>query len=325
VSSSSSAEPRGSAFGLDIAADFALPGLPPPCAAPGLPQVALRLVDDAHVGRIWPAVDVTRISQEAVAGGEPDRTVDVHPAAGYRLFARDFGLCVIAQGADRLLCAPPPVPSWRWQRFLVGRCLPLASLLRGYEVIHAGAVAVNGGVAAIAGPRGAGKTSLTLHLMLRGARLYTDDVLALNTTDDGVIAYPGFGVLNVRRGEHARLSAGQRERLGAALGETAGQKVHVEAAPAREPLPLRAVFLLAPAAGRRGSTLRPLIAPDPRRLLGSAFVHETRSPPQLARLLEVCARVSELVPVVEVRRGAGEDAATLASRLDAYLRTEGPA
>jgi len=292
VSSSSSTDAHGIAFGLAIEADFPLPGLPPPSEPFDLPRIALRLVDEACIARIWPAANATRLSEESVAGREGERTIDVHPTAGYRLFARYFGLCVLASRGDRLLCAPPPVPSWRWQRFVVGRCLPIASLLRGYEVIHAGAVAVDGGVVAIVGPRGAGKTSLTLHLMLRVARLFTDDVLALQATGGGLAAYPGFGVLNVRRPEHARLSADARARLGVPLGQTVTQKLHFAVMPADGPLPIRALFLLAPGGAQSESTLRPLATPDPLPLLASTFVHESRSPAQLARLVEVCARLA---------------------------------
>jgi hypothetical protein len=315
VSSFSSPDAHGNAFGLAVDADFALPGLPPPARSTQLPRVALRLVEEACIDRIWPAATATRVSAGAADHRTGVGTIDMHPTAGYRLFARYFGLCLLAPGGERLLCAPPPVPSWRWQRFLVGRCLPLASMLRGYEVFHAGAVATDGGVVAIVGPRGAGKTSLTLHLMLRGASFFTDDVLALQATGAGLSAHPGFGVLNVREREHARLSADECAWLGAPLGQTGGQKLHFAVMPARGPLPLRALFLLAPGGGQRWSTLRPLTAPDPMRLLASTFVHESRSAAHLARLLDVCARLAKMVPIIEVTRGTGEDAMTLATRL----------
>lgn len=269
---------------------------------------------------MWPEAKAARVSDRAAGDGAGAATIDVHPTAGYRLFARYFGLCVLAPGGERLLCAPPPVPSWRWQRFVVGRCLPLASMLRGYEVLHAGAVAMGGGVVAIVGPRGVGKTSLTFHLMLRGASFFTDDVLALRAIGSSLAAYPGFGVLNLRRSEHARLSSDECVRLGVPLGQTGEQKLHFAVTPGPEPLPLLALFLLAPGGAQRQSTLRPLSAPDPMRLLASTFVHESRSAAHLARLLDVCARVAETVPIIEVARGTAEDAAQLATRLTNHVQ-----
>jgi hypothetical protein len=312
---------RGTAFGLAIEADFAIPGLPPDADRAGLPAVLLTLADKAALERAWHRErGGTRISEERFGDAEPDRTIDSHPKLGYRLQARYFGSCLVARDGATLLCVPPPIPSWRWQRFLVGRCLPLAAVLRGYEVLHAGAVATDGGVVAIVGPSGAGKSSLTLHLVLRGAGFFTDDVLVLEAGDD-LVAHPGFGVVNVRAAEDARLREGERAALGSRLGQTGRDKRHYALAPVRGPRPLRAVYFLAPGAGRPRATIAPLTAPEPRRLLTSAFIHEIRTPERLARLLDVCARLSAAVPMFEVALGAAEDAGALAGRLRTHART----
>jgi hypothetical protein len=307
VSSSNSTEVRGRAFGLALEADFDVPGLPPG-DSPELPRLALRLVDEAAIARRWPAGEATCVS----AG--PGRSIDMHPSAGFRLYARYFGLALLTAGGDTLLCAPPPVAYWRWQRFAVGRCMPLAALLRGYEVFHAGAVAVDGGVVGIVGPRAAGKTSLILHLALEGASFFTDDVLAVDVASEDLVAHPGFGVMNVRTTEYERLSEAAHARLGEPLGQTGHRKLHIAVRPQAGPLPLRALLFLTPGAGGE-STVRRLTPVDPARLLSSTFIHESRSPEQLARLLDVCARISTEVPVFEVVRGDREDAHTLAARL----------
>jgi hypothetical protein len=313
---------RGTAFGLAIEADFAIPGLPPPADGAGLPAVLLTLADAAAMERAWHGGrGGARVSEQRFGDAEPDRTIDAHPERGYRLHARYFGSCLVAPDGGALQCVPPPVPSWRWQRFLVGRCLPLAAVLRGYEVLHAGAVATDGGVVAIVGPSGAGKSSLTLHLVLRGAGFFTDDVLALEA-GDALVAHPGFGVVNVRAAEDARLSEAERAELGPRLGQTGRDKRHYALAPVRGARALRAVYFLAPGAGRPRATIAPLAAPEPRRLLTSAFIREVRTPDRLARLLEVCARLSAAVPMFEVTVGAAEDAAALAGRLRAHAGTQ---
>jgi hypothetical protein len=124
----------------------------------------------------------------------PDRTIDFDEELGYRLYARHFGLALINPNGERVLCAPPGAPDWSWQRFLVGRVLPWAALLRGREVFHASAVQVGGRAIAIVAPSGGGKTSLALRLVLRGAGFITDDVLALERTPDGINAYPGANI-----------------------------------------------------------------------------------------------------------------------------------
>ena len=320
TSSTSTGEPsstRGCAFGLDIEADFAIPGLHATRRTTGL-HAALRLVDNAEIDRRWRPAEATRISAQGPPH-DPERTIDAHPELGYRIHARYFGLCLVAPDGSRLLCEPPPIASWRWQRFLAGRCLPIAAVLRGHEVLHAGAVVVDGGVVAIVGPTGAGKTSLTLQLMLAGERFFTDDVLTLQATGQGLLAHPGVGVLNVRAHEHARLDAAELEALGPLLGRTGRDKLHHLVPVADGPLPLRSLYFLGPGSGRSSATLRPVDAPDPLRLMTSTFIHQVRRPEHLAGLLDVCARLAEDVPMFEIEMGTGEDAASLAARLRAHV------
>lgn len=323
---SSNPEPatrRGSAFGLSLDADFEVDGLQPASGGTPLPEVVLRLSDEAAIAAAWRPDQATRLSTERAGGGAaPDRTIDAHPRLGYRLYARYFGLCLIAPDGGRLQCAPPPVASWRWQRFLTGRGLPIAALLRGYEVLHAGAVAVDGGVVGIVGGTGAGKTSLTLHLVLEQAQFVTDDVLVLQAADDGLLAYPGIGVMNVRAAEHERLEAAARATLGQLLGMTGRDKLHYAMSAVAEPLPLTALYFLRPGAERGIATIRALRAPEPVRLLSSTFVTQIRPPERLATLVDVCARLAASVRMFEVAMGGCEDAAALAGRLRAHMAAE---
>src|SRR5438552_1346804 len=82
------------AFGLEIDAGFDAPGLPDAAGTPpsGLP-IRLDLATPEELDRGWPAAGVERVLEENFDdGGPPARTIDVHPDAGYRLYARHFGL-----------------------------------------------------------------------------------------------------------------------------------------------------------------------------------------------------------------------------------------
>jgi hypothetical protein len=319
-SSSSEAPPlRGQAFGLAICAEFPIPGVERPDGADALPSAALRLSDESAIARRWRAGEASSLSVETDGAGHVDRTIDVHPEDGYRIHARAYGLCVIARDGSTLLCAPPSVESWRWHRLLVGRCLPIAALLRGYEVLHAAGVAIDGGVVVIAGPTGAGKTSLAVHLTGLGGTLCSDDVLALQVTGDGLLAHAGPGVVNLRVSEDERLDGPEREALGALLGRTGAEKLHYAMPVATAPLPPRAMYFLGGGGGAPRSAIRPMARPDPLRLLTSTFVHQIRRPEHLARLLDVCSRLSADVPMYEVSIGSREDAAQLATSLWAHL------
>jgi hypothetical protein len=302
------------AFGLAISADFAFPGLPPALATDDLPSVDVRLARDRDIADAWPARGTRRLSEDRFGEDRPVRTLDGHPALGYRIYADSFGVGVLESDGSLLRYAPAPVPPWSWQRFLVGRCLPIAALLRGYEVLHAAAVASDGGVLAIAGPTASGKTSIAVRLMLGGARFFTDDVLALESAGDGLRSWPGFGVLNVRAPEHALLSDAERDRLGERLGQTAGGKVHYATEVTDDSLPLRALYFIVPSRAKR-TAISAMHAPDPLKLLASTLLHQVRRPEHLARLLDICSRLGAGVPLFEVASSPSEDAATIAARL----------
>src|SRR5689334_4340415 len=175
------------AFGLEIDAGFDAPGLPDAAGTPpsGLP-VRVDLATPEELDRGWPADGVERVLEEHFDDGPAARTIDMHPDAGYRLYARHFGLARISPSGDEVVCAPPDDEPWSWQRFLVGRILPWAAVLRGHEVFHASAVVLRDRVVAFVGETGMGKTSLAVQLVARGLGFFTDDVLALELRDGAV-------------------------------------------------------------------------------------------------------------------------------------------
>jgi hypothetical protein len=79
---------------------------------------------------------------------------------------------------------------------LTGVALGMLVHQRGFLVLHASAVAINGEVAAFLGGKGWGKSTLAAKLYRRGHTLMSDDVVALSITDDNppmvVSGYPQF-------------------------------------------------------------------------------------------------------------------------------------
>src|SRR4051812_42853845 len=179
---------RARAFGLEIDASCDAPGLPPATGPPAGPRTRLDLAPADEIERRWPSHGTRRVLEERFEPGEPARTIDFHPRFGYRLYAQHFGLARISPNGARVVCAPPELEPWSWQRFLVGRILPWAAVLRGYEAFHASATAVDDRAVAFVGPTGAGKTSLAVQLVARGAEFVTDDVLALSVIEGGLLA-----------------------------------------------------------------------------------------------------------------------------------------
>ena len=304
-----SAESRRScAFGLDIRSQFHMPGLAPCQQHSGGRTTRVELATADAIARDWPASGWTRVLEELSERGEADRAIDSHPRAGYRLHARGFGVARVSPNGARIVCAPPAAPGWDWQRFLVGRILPWAAVLRGLEVLHASAVAINGRVLAFIGPTGAGKTSLAVQLVYRGARFVTDDVLALSLAGDELLAHQGASIASVRPAERAAIGPERWPLLGQELGENG--KSYVELDRVTRPLPLSAVYFLT--TGDRHAP-EPMPAPDPRLLLASTFVLGVQTPRRLRNQLDVCAAIARSIPSFTLPVGPGVSSAELAA------------
>jgi hypothetical protein len=305
---------RARAFGLDIDASFPVPGLAAAEGATGGPSTRIDLVPEEELDRDWAGGEARRVLEEHFDDeAEPARTIDVHPSLGYRLYARHFGLARIAPDGRGVLCAPPGPAGWDWQRFLVGRILPWAAVLNGYEAFHASAVAIGGRAVAFVGETGAGKTSLALRLVASGAEFLTDDVLAVETGEGGVRGHAGAGIASVRPAEREAIPTATWETLGTVLGHSG--KTYVELPVSPEPRPLAAVYFLRSDDGARIEALPKL---DPRRLLASTFVLGIQTPERLSNQLDVCAALARAVPAFELRV-TGVDAGGLAQSVSEHL------
>jgi hypothetical protein len=307
---------RSSAFGLPLEGDFAAPGLPIGAPAPARPPTRLALCSRAELDAGWPAAEAERLAVEHLGRARPQRTIDHHPDAGYRLYANHFGLARVSPDGLEVRCAPPGVAPWRWQRFLVGRVLPFTAAIRGLEPVHAGAVCLDGATVGLIGSSGAGKTSVVLRMVLAGAGFVSDDVLALEPDGPELLAHAGAAVAAVRP-EEDRLLGRDRRRVGRLLGRS--DKVYLEVEREHRPRPLRALYFLQRRADGRGIELEAL-APDPALLLGSTFVIEVRTRARLVAQMDVASRLARDVPLFRAAAGADVDAAALAARLAEHVR-----
>jgi hypothetical protein len=174
------------------------------------PSLQIRMTDAAAIAQRWSGfaaigweglIDGARfVVERGVAGDHRfvhGETPDEHgvPAAGTR------ALHHLDAGASVLRCAPadPTEPSW-W-RLLLDSVLFTVALLHGYEALHAGAIATEGGVVAITAGTGGGKSTLLTELLRRGAVLMADDVLVLEprgtSGSSGPLAYPAPPLMSV--------------------------------------------------------------------------------------------------------------------------------
>ncbi len=308
---------RTRAFGMELESSFPLPSAAAVGPGDGR-QVRLDLASRRDLLDGWSPAAPKRISDRRMANGRSAVAIDADPEAGYLIRALGFGCFWISPDATWIRCAPLRVSTWRWQRYLVGQVLPLTAVLRGLEVFHASAVVGPGGALTFLGMSTAGKTSVALNMVLGGARFMTDDVLAVSPADDGgVLAHPGMGLASLRHEADARLSPGERRRLGRRLGRD-GQATRVALDCQADAVPLRHAFLLE--RSKRGPlAIEPLRPVDPRFLLGGSFNFIITTPERLTNQLDLCARIANRVGVHRAAIPPSVGPAELARAVEAYV------
>lgn len=306
------------AFGLAIAANLPLIGGFPDWAPLGDRSVVLTQDRSRDLS---PAREPDRgeiLLERRYADGALGMRVTLDSPDCYRVAAPGHGNFTVSRGGSRIGCHLLATDAWRWHRPLYAQVLPLAATLQGLELLHASAVVMHGRAVAFVARSGTGKTSLAVHLTALGARLLTDDVLALEFSDGTVVAHAGAPMANVAEEQLELLSPVCRARLGEQVGKS--DKAHLELVNLpSEPIPLGAVFLLE----RLHTTERIVFdtgdRPDARRLLAGAFIAHITSPARLINQLNVCAEVAARVPIFEMRAPARLSATALAAAVERQL------
>lgn len=278
-------ETRATAFGLDIDADGDLPFLVGSPVRPTGRSLEIAIADSAE--ELWPGPAELISDQRLPEDGGVNFQIERSAEHGYRIWGPAYGTHVLSADGRRLRGAPGEGGPESWQRLLIAQALPFAAVLRGLEVLHASAVALDGGAIAFAALSGAGKTSLALDLCEHGAEFLADDVLALELGEQ-LLVHPGAPVAGVVREE--------RETIEWVL-------------PRAEPAPLRRLFLLErDPDGPAVPSFEP--AAEAQALLASTFNLVLADPQRLARLLDVCA-LAAAGTVERVRFGPAVDVARL--------------
>lgn len=278
------------AYGLAIDSDAALPGIEAPSGATRATRH--RVLGTAALIEAAVRAGAPRLLG---AGGEGEERVGYFACGeAVLIVAGPRGDHLVSGDGAEVLSAVATADPALWPGHVLGQALPLAASLAGLEVFHAGAVAIDGGVVALAGPSGVGKSTLVAALCARGARFFADDVLAVEMCGGELVAYPGT-------------------TLARAVGP-GGTKSAATIHGVRRRLPVRAFLRLTIEPGATVE-LRPCGA---GRLLESTFDGISPAPHRPLRLLEVAAALAPLAH--ELRLPPSADADEVAATILAALR-----
>ena len=285
------------AFGLMVQGDFPAPGLDGQTDRPGDRRVRVTVADARQVDRQWPGAGEV-LSERSTSAGVLVMRVDRAAGGEYRIAAPGFGTFLVAGDGREIVVAPADPSPWRWQRYLIGQALPLAAVLQGLEVLHASAVVVDGRAVAFAGASFAGKTTLAMALVGSGADLLCDDVLALERTDEGLLAHPGPAVVNVRHGSAAALALDSGALLELGRDDEA-LRIGVQAT--GNAAPLAALYILDRGGAEERTQFEEPAAGEAALLLASSFNFIVTDDDRLRRQLDVCARLASCADIAVVR------------------------
>ncbi len=191
-----------------------------------------------------PTVVQTKLGEEVVTTDVMVRSYET--GAGYRLAYDDTGTFDVSFDGTRITWWSGGVdPNDAVLTDILGRVLSFALHARGVLTLHASAVDLDGEGLAFLAPKFFGKSTLAAALVRSGARLITDDTLAV---DPGHPPLLRAGVQSIRLREDSATSVAvpfSDPRLG---GKTAHRPAAVSSV-GKELTPLRAAYRLAPAPG----------------------------------------------------------------------------
>jgi hypothetical protein len=306
------------AFGLVISGSLRLESLVPARAA-RTPDTWLERAPRGAVDARWRSARPETLLERRLTDGSVGLSVHQDWRVGLRVWAPRHGCYLVANDGRRVIAAPPSGPAWRWERLVLAHVLPLAAVLRGMEVLHASAVALEGRAVAFLGRSGAGKSTLAGRLLRGGARLVTDDVLALTSDGGTVWAHRGAAVARMDPREVRSIPPRERASLGEV--EVRGDKWHVRPAAGPTRAPLAMAYHLDRAAGNEGVMISAVRPSDPVLLLGNAFLPYLNAPVRLRRQLDVLAAVAAGVPLFQIRAGAGVGPAAVADAVLPHARS----
>jgi hypothetical protein len=260
-----------------------LPEIAPPVAAPTIEFTSFPLPDQPRWSTVWRLADGRAWAQTARDGAA--FYVRVTGFADFRITAEGIAVRVNPTARESTI-----------RHLLLDQVLPIAMAAEGRLVLHASAVCrADLGIIALAGPAGAGKSTMAAALVREGWSMASDDGLLIEAVEDRPIAVPAYPGL--RMWPDAADAAGL---TGSAISEVAeySAKVRVTAPNVCLPAPLRAVYVMenaercrVEALGDRDATMA---------LVEHAYRAEPYDAAALIGQLEACAAVVTRVAVMRL-------------------------
>lgn len=287
-------------FGGCVRSDIEFPGLPKACE--GGPTWTLRCTSTGPVPS----------ESQLLGEDEVDVGVSVRlyrdARGGFRLAFDDTGTFDVSPDGSLIHWYPGPAASIQAARLdFLGRVLPLAHHQQGVLSLHASAVALSDrGVLAFLAPKYHGKSTLALALVSAGAKLVTDDTLAIELGPPAQVL-PGVHQLRLREDSARQIGAPSGSVGRAPDGKFLVSDLEADQC-VQSKAPLQAIYLLSPSLPDPDGIVRRRKLPSTQAVL--SLVRNAKLGPLLRKaeavsLLNSATTLAESIPVYTLRLDRG--------------------
>jgi hypothetical protein len=206
---------------------------------PELPETQSNTPDvDIRLGKIAKPLSNTLIKDPSL-----DINFQVN-SDGVYLFDEKAGAIHIRNGNEIIIDPVSGADERILRLYILGTAMGILLQQRGHLVLHASAVAAEGGAVAFIGESGFGKSTLAAMLHDRGLAVVTDDVLAVSVKGENVSVFPSFPRLKLWEDTAAALRY-DRSTLIQLHPEHEKFNVPVKQEFPQAPLPLKRIYVLA--------------------------------------------------------------------------------
>lgn len=181
--------------------------------------------------------------------------------------------------------------------YLLSQVLSFSLLARGRDPLHGTAVRVGGEAVAFLAECGSGKSTLGAAMLARGFPVVTDDLLAVEPRGSSYVAHPGPARIKLFPGAARTLLPG---RKGPVMAQGTRKMILSLGRPetVHQPVPLRALYVLAPRSRSQDVRIEPLPRSEALvEIVRASFNLLVSSPARLRSQFRSASRLAAVVPV----------------------------
>ncbi|HEY8132323.1 MAG TPA: serine kinase [Thermoanaerobaculia bacterium] len=162
---------------------------------------------------------------------------------GY-VVVKEVAAILVREGREIIIEPAPHADAGVVRQFILGSALAVALIQRGRLVLHASAVAADGGAVAFIGASGFGKSTTAAAFHANGHQVIADDVLPIQIDGDCPLVFPGLPRLKLWP-DAAAYTGNDQETLLELHPSLPKRGRSVADGFSHDPLPLRRIYVLA--------------------------------------------------------------------------------